>query len=206
MLQQHRRLFIALKSIFITLCFYLPTGSADSSKLYTNQAPRESNSAFTPPPSFSETLYTPAAPVPADIAAGRCERRQAAREAVGTVLGGIIGGLIGAKVAEGDRRELLTLGGMLLGAFIGNRIAAGMDEGDYSCTNRALEFAADKIAVAWENPAAKRRYKVQPLQSYKNDEGRYCRTFITEVQLEEQKDIVKGYACRDDEGVWRGLS
>lgn len=147
-------------------------------------------------------VYVPSGPVPPDIADGKCERDRAVREAVGTVVGGIIGGILGSKIGDGKGKQLATLGGVLLGAFIGNKIAAEMDEADYNCANRALEYAKDKFPVTWKNPDTNQTYTIQPVQTLRNEAGQVCREFISTITDSGKTANSQGNACRNPDGIW----
>jgi surface antigen len=140
------------------------------------------------------------------IDTGKCNR-----EVVGAVMGGVIGGVIGNKVSHrSDRtssdRTIGTIAGSLIGVVVGKEIGRNMDNADAQCTNQALERAPNGQSVTWDNPETGHRYSVIPYETYRQDDGRYCRKYRAAINA--SSNTTKYYAdtaCRSDDGVWETL-
>ena len=135
------------------------------------------------------------------IDSGKCDRK-----VVGAVVGGLVGGIIGNKTTSGKNRKLGTLAGALIGAVVGSEIGRNMDNTDAQCTNQALERAPDGRAVTWDNPNTGHKYSVTPTDTYKRDDGTYCRNFKTTVKAQAGTQNYNDTACRNDQGVWERRS
>jgi surface antigen len=135
------------------------------------------------------------------IDSGNCNR-----EVVGAVMGGVIGGVIGNKVSSRDNKTIGTVTGLLIGVVAGKEIGRNMDNADAQCTNEALERAPNGKAVTWDNPDTGHRYSVTPYETYRQEDGRYCRKYRAAINA--GTNTTKYYAdtaCRTDEGMWETL-
>ncbi len=70
---------------------------------------------------------------------------------------------------------------------------------------RALEYGQSGSKTAWSYPPMDRRGVIVPGRPYKKGE-QYCRTFTHTISRGGTPEIVKGTACREGNGVWRGVS
>jgi surface antigen len=70
---------------------------------------------------------------------------------------------------------------------------------------RALEYGRSGAAVAWTYPAMNHRGSIVPGRPYKKGD-QYCRTYTHTINRGGSPEIVKGVACREDNGTWRGVS
>jgi surface antigen len=70
---------------------------------------------------------------------------------------------------------------------------------------RALEYGRSGAAVAWTYPAMNHRGSIVPGRPYKKGE-QYCRTYTHAINRSGSLETVKGVACREDDGTWRGVS
>jgi surface antigen len=134
------------------------------------------------------------------IDTGNCNR-----EAVGAVMGGVIGGVIGNQAAGRDKRTIGTIAGSLIGLVVGKEIGRSMDNADAQCTNQALERAPDGQAITWDNPNTGHRYSVTPYETYRQDDGRYCRKYRAAVNAGSNTKYYGETACRTVDGVWERL-
>lgn len=134
------------------------------------------------------------------INSGNCDR-----EVVGTVMGGIIGEANGNKPVSLDNRTLDTNAGSLISVVPGKEIGRDMDNADAQCANQALERAPDGQAVSWDNPNNGQRYSVVPYETYRQDDGRYCRKYTAAIQAGSITKYFGDTACRTDDGVWEKL-
>jgi surface antigen len=70
---------------------------------------------------------------------------------------------------------------------------------------RALEYGRSGAAVAWTYPAMNDRGSIVPGRPYKKGD-QYCRTYTHTIKRAGSSAILKGVACREDNGTWRGVS
>ena len=99
----------------------------------------------------------------------------------GAVIGGISSGAIGQQMSTRERG-----------------IAS---DAEY----RALEYGRSGAPVAWTYPAMNDRGSIVPGRPYKKGD-QYCRTYTHTINRGGSPVIVKGVACREDNGTWRGVS
>ncbi len=132
------------------------------------------------------------------IGSGTCYR-----QVIGGILGGIAGGVAGSQVGKGTGKTAATIGGALLGVLIGGSIGRSMDQVDQNCVSQTLERAEDHRTVVWKNPDAGTDYRVTPVKTYQDDDGRYCREYITEATIGGKTEQLYGHACRLDDGSWQ---
>ena len=70
---------------------------------------------------------------------------------------------------------------------------------------RALEYGRSGAPVAWTYPAMNDRGSIVPGRPYKKGD-QYCRTYTHIINRGGSPAILKGVACREDNGTWRGIS
>jgi surface antigen len=70
---------------------------------------------------------------------------------------------------------------------------------------RALEYGRSGAPVAWTYPAMNDRGSIVPGRPYKKGD-QYCRTYTHTIKRGGSPAILKGVACREDNGTWRGVS
>jgi len=115
-----------------------------------------------------------------------------------------------AKAAEGNGRVGVSTGsGALIGGISGNGIGRGMSTRERGIAAdaeyRALEYGQSGSKTAWSYPAMNHRGAIVPGRPYKKGE-QYCRTYTHTINRGGSPEIVKGVACRDDNGNWRGVN
>jgi surface antigen len=126
------------------------------------------------------------------------------------------GSLLGAfsspavKTAEGRGRVRASAGnGVVIGGIAGKEIGREMSTRERGIAAdaeyRALEYGQSGSKTAWSYPAMNHRGAIVPGRPYKKGE-QYCRTYTHTVTRGGSPEIVKGVACRDDNGTWRGVS
>lgn len=130
---------------------------------------------------------------------GRCDR-----DKIGAVLGAAAGAAIGSTVGKGDDKVVAIIIGSVLGAVVGHAIGEQMDKADRACIGHALELAADRRAVQWDNPESGLTYRIMPLHGL-TLEGRKCREYELFVQGRDFTEKRRETACQTGEGIWRPL-
>jgi surface antigen len=124
------------------------------------------------------------------VVAGRCNR-QAVAGVVSTPPTG----------PEISRDEVATL----RGSVALPKVKGDLPAADRACLGHTLELAPDGRAVSWADPSAGYAFRVVALRSYQAL-GWPCREFALEVTRGKQApDVVRGRACRTEDGVW-GIS
>ena len=115
-----------------------------------------------------------------------------------------------AKTAEGRGRVRASTGnGAVIGGIASKEIGREMSTRERGIAAdaeyRALEYGQSGSRTAWSYPAMNHRGTIVPGRPYKKGE-QYCRTYTHTVTRGGSPEIVKGVACRDDNGTWRGVS
>jgi surface antigen len=114
------------------------------------------------------------------------------------------------KPPEGNARVRASTGnGAVIGGISGNNIGRQMSTRERSIAAdaeyRALEYGRSGAPMAWTYPAMNHRGSIVPGRPYRKGE-QYCRTYTHSINRGGSPEIVKGVACRDDDGTWRGIS
>jgi len=134
--------------------------------------------------------------VPIDIRTGRCNR-----EVMGQVLGAAVGGLAGSQIGDGTGRLIAVAAGTFAGMVIGGEIGRTMDRADSLCIDQALEHAPDGSTIRWNDD--RHQYAVTPQKITQDANGRYCREYYMEADVQGQPQQVYGTACRQPDGSWQ---
>jgi len=126
----------------------------------------------------------------------------------GSLLGAFSGTTGKAPAAKGHVR-ISTGNGAVIGGIGGNGIGRQMSTAERGVAAdaeyRALEYGRSGAPTAWTYPAMNHRGSIVPGRPYKKGE-QYCRTYTHTVHRGGSAEIVKGVACREDNGTWRGVS
>lgn len=67
----------------------------------------------------------------------------------------------------------------------------------------ALEKRLSGDTVHWQNPDSGSRASITPVRTFKTSDGRWCREYIHDSQIDERTVERRAIACRVDDGVWR---
>jgi surface antigen len=115
-----------------------------------------------------------------------------------------------AKTAEGNGRVRASTGnGAVIGGIASKDIGRGMSTRERGIAAdaeyRALEYGQSGSKTAWSYPAMNHRGTIVPGRPYKKG-AQYCRTYTHTITRGGSPDVVKGVACREDNGTWRGVS
>lgn len=116
-----------------------------------------------------------------------------------TASGAALGGILGAA-AFGSNSWAGILGGALVGGIVGNQIGQSMDRND---AMRAHDiYISHSGRGHWTNPQTGYHYNIKPVKRY-HHHGRYCREYLTTVNMAGKMRRVYGRACRMPDGSWR---
>ncbi|MBE9558968.1 MAG: hypothetical protein IMF08_19070 [Proteobacteria bacterium] len=132
------------------------------------------------------------------IQQGRCDH-----ELMGKVLGGIAGAAAGSQVGKGKGRIVAVIGGTVAGLLIGGAIGEQMDATDQNCVGQALEQGNTGQPITWDNPSTGGSYQVTPGDAATDNQGRYCREYTSNANIDGQAQQVFGRACRQPDGSWQ---
>jgi surface antigen len=114
------------------------------------------------------------------------------------------------KPAPGNARVRASTGnGAVIGGIASQGIGRAMSTRERGIAAdaeyRALEYGQSGSKTAWSYPAMNHRGAIVPGRPYKKGE-QYCRIYTHTINRGAGPEIVKGTACRDDNGTWRGVS
>ena len=101
----------------------------------------------------------------------------------------------------GDNAVVGGIGSNEIGRQMSTRERGVAADAEY----RALEYGRSGAAVAWTYPVMNHRGTIVPGRPYKKGD-QYCRTYTHTINRGASPEIVKGVACREDNGTWRGVS
>jgi len=152
-----------------------------------------------PPPSYRTDYAYPAPRYNSAGSYGRCNGYD------GALAGGIFGGGAGAAIgaAAGDGDPAAVVGGILAGVLVGSALGHSIDAQDSYCIGQTLEHAPDGSTITWDNPVRQTSYEVTPKASYRREDGRYCREFISTATVAGREQQVYGTACWQPDGSWQ---
>lgn len=128
---------------------------------------------------------------------------EANKQTGGGILGGVAGGILGSQFGSGSGKTAATIAGVLIGAGVGSYIGKRMDDADRAEMSRTLEYNKTGRPNTWRNPDTGTQYEVTPTSTYRQESGRYCREYTTEIWVDGQKETAYGTACRQPDGRWK---
>lgn len=196
---------LSIVAIAVTIVVFSASASAGGPPGHNKHGKHKHHAGGGPPPwapahgyrrahSHYHEYGLPAPPL--DLGSGRCNR-----EVIGQILGGVTGGVIGTQIGDGTGRLIAVAAGTVIGMIAGGEIGRRMDRADALCVDQALEHASDNETIHWNNDAGQ-RYAVTPRETYQNN-GNYCREYVTETTINGQLERVSGTACRQGDGSWQ---
>ena len=69
---------------------------------------------------------------------------------------------------------------------------------------RTLEKSISGTNAAWQDPDSGQTVSVEPLRTFRNEDGRFCREYReSSGEKSGPRSISYGVACRDQGGIWR---
>jgi surface antigen len=128
----------------------------------------------------------------ASVAVAGCATKSGTGTAVGAGAGGLVGYAIGGTTG-------LIIGGALGGA-LGYSVGRQMDEED---RRRAAYAIEQNRYMEWQN-AEGEHYSVRPERTSYRD-GRECREFTMNADIDGRPEHVTGTACRRPDGTWETI-
>ncbi len=127
----------------------------------------------------------------------------------GLAVGAIAGGIIGNQVGKGTGRALATVAGAVVGGVVGHEIGRTLDDHDRALAREAefeaLERGQSGVARTWRNPDNGRYGEVVPSRSYRRG-SQDCRDYSHTVYIDGRPQVMRGTACRNEDGSWRSVA
>ena len=138
------------------------------------------------------------------------ENQTGQKQTLGTIIGAGLGALAGSQVGSGKGKLAAVAIGALGGAFLGGQLGKTLDDVDRmkaSETQQAvLEKNKDGQSSTWNNPNTGHSGRVTPTSTPTASSGEYCREYEHEITVDGRKEVVKGTACRQNDGSWRVIN
>tara|TARA_B100002003_G_scaffold118709_1_gene109448 strand:+ start:2970 stop:3446 length:477 start_codon:yes stop_codon:yes gene_type:complete len=138
------------------------------------------------------------------------ENQTGQKQTLGTIIGAGLGALAGSQVGSGKGKLAAVAIGALGGAFLGGQLGKTLDDVDRmkaSETQQAvLEKNKDGQSSTWNNPNTGHSGRVTPTSTQHASSGEYCREYEHEITVDGRKEVVKGTACRQNDGSWRVIN
>ena len=127
----------------------------------------------------------------------------------GAVVGAVAGGLLGHTVGKGSGKVLATGAGAVIGGIVGSEIGKRMDQQDRQLAQQAelaaLERGQSGVSTPWRNPDNGRYGEVVPSRPYRRGPDD-CRDYTHTVWIDGQREVLRGTACRNEDGTWRNVA
>lgn len=131
------------------------------------------------------------------------------KQGSGTVLGALAGGILGNQVGKGKGKILATVAGAVIGGVVGSEIGKSLDENDRRAASaaeyQALEQGPSGQGTPWRNPDSGHRGVIVPAAPYKI-RNQNCRDYTHTIYISGEPQIMKGTACRSEDGSWSKVS
>jgi surface antigen len=143
------------------------------------------------------------------LALGACGPGGIAKQDAGIGVGAIAGGVIGNQFGGGDGKVLATALGAVVGGIVGSEIGKALDDNDRRVAAEAemaaLERGNSGVAQPWRNPDSGHYGMVVPGKPYKRA-AQDCRDYTHTIYIDAKPQTMRGTACRNADGTWRGVS
>ena len=127
---------------------------------------------------------------------------QSDNESTGRLVGGIPGAAFGKEASDGD--SFGTVLGAVVGSYIGGQIGKDIDKTNRQKMAVVLEKEPSNKTTKWIDPDTGVVYEMKPAAVYTKKQ-RICRPFTLRLHDPQKKDgdyVLKGTACRTDDGAW----
>jgi len=138
------------------------------------------------------------------------ENQTGQKQTLGTIIGAGLGALAGSQVGSGKGKLAAVAIGALGGAFLGGQLGKTLDDVDRmkaSETQQAvLEKNKDGQSSTWNNPNTGHSGRVTPTGPGQASSGEDCREYEHEITVDGRIEVVKGTACRRNDGFWRVIN
>ena len=140
---------------------------------------------------------------------GACGPGGLTKQDAGIGVGALAGGVIGNQFGGGDGKVLATALGAVVGGIVGSEIGKSLDDNDRRVAQEAelaaLERGNSGVAQPWRNPDSGHYGMVVPGKPYKRA-AQDCRDYTHTIYIDAKPQTMRGTACRNPDGTWRGVS
>ena len=156
---------------------------------------------------MKSTILAAALTVPLALAA--CGPNGFSKQDAGIGVGAIAGGVIGNQFGGGEGKVLATALGAVVGGIVGSEIGKSLDDNDRRIAAEAelaaLERGNSGVSQPWRNPESGHYGMVVPGKPFKRA-AQDCRDYTHTIYIDGKPQTMRGTACRNPDGTWRGVS
>jgi surface antigen len=142
------------------------------------------------------------------LALAACGPGGLTKQDAGIGIGAVAGGVIGNQFGSGDGKVLATALGAVVGGIVGSEIGKSLDDNDRrqaaAAELAALERGQSGVAQPWRNPDSGHYGMVVPGKPYKRA-AQDCRDYTHTIYIDGRPQTMRGTACRNPDGTWRGV-
>ncbi len=142
------------------------------------------------------------------LALAACGPGGLTKQDAGIGVGALAGGVIGNQFGGGDGKVLATALGAVVGGIVGSEIGKSLDDNDRRVAGEAelaaLERGNSGVAQPWRNPDSGHYGMVVPGKPYKRA-AQDCRDYTHTIYIDGKPQTMRGTACRNPDGTWRGV-
>ena len=131
-------------------------------------------------------------------------RAQCNHRLLGQVIGAVGGG--GSQGGKVPANIAAVVGGASVGGAIGGDIGRAMDVADVACAGQSLEHLPTGQTAVWTNFETGSTYSLEPTETWRADDGRYCRRYLARAIIAAQTEHATGTACRRFDDTWEIVS
>lgn len=107
-----------------------------------------------------------------------------------------------APAYAGSDDLALVLTGVVVGLLIHDAHADAAPAVVQPSLVQVLDRAPDGQTITWADPRSEARYAVAPTRTYREDDGRYCREYLSTATIGGEVRQVYGRACRQPDRAW----
>jgi len=137
-----------------------------------------------------------------------CSQGGFTKQDAGIGVGAVAGGVIGNQFGGGDGKVLATALGAVVGGIVGSEIGKSLDDNDRRLAQEAefssLERGQSGVGQPWRNPESGHYGMVVPGKPYKRV-AQDCRDYTHTIYIDGKPQTMRGTACRNADGTWRGV-
>jgi len=137
-----------------------------------------------------------------------CGQGGLTKQDAGVGIGAIAGGVVGNQFGQGDGKIVATALGAVVGGIVGSEIGKSLDDNDRRLAQEAefasLERGQSGVGQPWRNPDSGHYGTVVPGKPYKRAQ-QDCRDYTHTIYIDGKPQTMRGTACRNADGTWRGV-
>lgn len=142
------------------------------------------------------------------VSLAACGPNGANRGDAGLAIGAVTGGILGSTIGKGRGRTAATAIGAVIGGIVGSEIGRDMDRRDRELAREtefyALERGDPDVPRRWRNRENGHYGEFTPSRPYRRA-SRFCRDYTHRVYIGGRPQVMRGTACRNEDGTWRNV-